>query len=79
VETRTHQLTGEGVALALDQQFGDATLQGLGFVFADLVAVGRRGGQFRNVVKDAFGKGNAHCAGRFAGSFLGGDLDAELG
>ena len=54
-------------ALAFDQQLGDAALQCLGFVFAGLVAVGGRGGQFRHVVQDAFGEGDAHPAGRFVG------------
>ncbi len=40
IKTRTHQLAGEGIAFALDQQLRDAALQGVGFVFADLVAVG---------------------------------------
>jgi hypothetical protein len=65
VETPTHQLAGEGIAFAFDQQLGDAALQGLGFVLAGFFAVGGRGGQFRNVVEDAFGQGDAHYAGRF--------------
>jgi hypothetical protein len=32
-----------------------------------LLAIGSRGGQFRNVVEDAFCEGDAHYAGRFVG------------
>jgi hypothetical protein len=63
MQARPHQLADEGVAFAFDQQLGDATLQGIGFVLAGLLAVGGWRGQFGHMVKDGFGKGDATAPG----------------